>query len=69
MQNRNHILKRLRQTLTCLSNRMKKYVVYFEADEEVFVVRYILATNEEKARETMFLLGLREEKYKIKECK
>jgi hypothetical protein len=48
---------------------MKKYVVYFEADEEVYVVRYILAANEEKARETMFLLGLREEKYKIKECK
>ena len=48
---------------------MKKYVVYFEADEEVYVVRYILAANDEQAREIMFLLGLREEKYKIKECK
>lgn len=48
---------------------MKRFVIFYEGDEEVFVVKYLFAETKEQAQQTMIELGLVDEKYKLEECK
>lgn len=48
---------------------MKKFVIIYEADDEVFVVKYLFAETKEQAQQTMIELGYGDEKYKLEECK
>lgn len=48
---------------------MKKFIVYFEADEEIFIVKIILANDKDHALAQKTELGLTDEKYKIEEFK
>jgi hypothetical protein len=48
---------------------MKKFIIYFEADEEIYIVKFILANDKDHASSIAIELGLTDEKYKIQECK
>ena len=48
---------------------MRKFIIYYEADEEIFVVKIILANDKDHALSQKTELGLTDEKYKLEECK